>query len=116
MPRCNTYGLQGTEFLDPPPVPKPTARGRPWMMVGPPYGDFSPDELGVFDEDEEEAIPEEQGHSPPPASHRGKEEVPTSSGGAGVELPPRAASISKLAGGAGLRRRVRGPPATDSCR
>ena len=22
VPRCNAYGLQGTKFLDPPPVPK----------------------------------------------------------------------------------------------
>ena len=26
MPRCNAYGLQGTEFLDPPLVPRTTAR------------------------------------------------------------------------------------------
>ena len=43
------------------------------MAVGPPYGDFSPDELGVFDdEDEEEENPEEQGLSSPPAPPRGE--------------------------------------------
>ena len=63
MPRCNTYGLQGTEFLDPPPVLKSTARGRSWMMVGPPFGDFSPDEPGVFDEEDED--PQEQGRTSP---------------------------------------------------
>ena len=30
MPRCNAYGLQGTEFLDPLPVPRATVRGRSW--------------------------------------------------------------------------------------
>ena len=53
MPQCNAYGLQGTEFLDPPPVARATARERSWMVVGPPYGDFSPDEPGIFDDEEE---------------------------------------------------------------
>ena len=60
MPRCNAYGLQGTEFLDPPPVPKQTtARGRSLMAAGPSYEDFSSDEPGPFgDEEKEEAVPE----------------------------------------------------------
>ena len=28
LPGCNAYGLQGTEFLDPLPVPRATVRGR----------------------------------------------------------------------------------------
>ena len=61
MPRCNAYGLQATEYLDSPPVPKqPTARGRSLMAVGPPFDDFSPEEPGPFGgEDEEEAAPKE---------------------------------------------------------
>ena len=68
-PRCNTYGLQGTEFLDPLPVPKQTtARGRSLTASGPSYGDFSPEEPGPFgDEDEEEVVPEEQDRRSPPA-------------------------------------------------
>ena len=58
-----------TEFLDPPPVPWVTAHERSWMAVGPPYGDFSPDEPGIFDdEDEGEDGPKEQGCTPPPLS------------------------------------------------
>ena len=90
MPRCNAYGLQGTEFLDPPPVPRATARERSWMAVGSPYGDFSPDEYGIFDdEDEEEEGPEEQGRAPPPAPPQGEGEAPASGGDARVELPPK---------------------------
>ena len=49
------------------------------MAVGPPYGDFSLDELRPFDdEDEEEAIPEEQGRSSPLVPLRGEGEVPAS--------------------------------------
>ena len=62
MPECNAYGLQGTEFLDPLPVPWATVRGR--VIAEPPYRDFSPDEPGVFDaEDEEEEGPTEQGRT-----------------------------------------------------
>ena len=44
MPRCNAYGLQGTEFLDPLPVARQsTARRRSLTAVGPPFGDFSPE-------------------------------------------------------------------------
>ena len=89
MPRCNAYGLQGTEFLDPPPVPRATARERSWMAVGPPFGDFSPDDYGVFDdEDEGEEGLEEQGRTPPPASPRGERETPARGKDAGVEPPP----------------------------
>ena len=36
------------------------------MAVGPPFGDFSPEEPGPFgDEDEEEAAPEEQARRSP---------------------------------------------------
>ena len=36
MPQCNAYGLQGTEFLDPLPVPRQsTATGRSLTVVGP---------------------------------------------------------------------------------
>ena len=89
MPPCNAYGLQGTEFLDPAPMPRATTRGRSWMAVRPPFGDFPPDEYGVFDdEEEEEEGPEEQGHARPPASSQGEGEMPASGGEAGVELPP----------------------------
>ena len=89
MPRCNAYGLQGTEFLDPPSVPRAMTRERSWMAVGPPFGDFSPDEYGVFnDEDEGEEGPEEQGHAPPPASPQGDGEMLASGGEARLE-PPR---------------------------
>ena len=38
------------------------------MTVGPPYGDFSPNEPGIFDdEDEGEEGPKEQGRTTPPA-------------------------------------------------
>ena len=41
MPRCNAYGLQGTEFLDPLPVPRQSiSRGRSLRAVGPPFATF----------------------------------------------------------------------------
>ena len=90
MPRCNAYGLQGTEFLDPLPVPRQsTARGRSLMAVGPPFGDFSPEEPGPFgDEDEEEAAPGEQARRSPPAPLRDEGNVPASGGSVVVEPPP----------------------------
>ena len=76
MPRCNAYGLQGTEFLDSLPVPKQSrAHRRSLMAVRPPFGDFSPEEPGPFgDEDEEEAAPEELARRSPlhPSEVRGK--------------------------------------------
>ena len=89
MPRCNAYGLQGTEFLDPPPVPRAMARERSWMAMGLPYGHFFPDEPRIFD-DEEEGVegPEEQGHTPPPAPPRGEGEAPARGKDAGVEPTP----------------------------
>ena len=101
MPRCNAYGLQGTEFLDPTPVPKQTtARGRSLMAVGPPFDDFSPEEPGPFgDEDEEEAASEEQARCSPPASLRGEGEVPVSGRGAEVEPPPERLEPSNMPAG-----------------
>ena len=69
LPECNAYGLQGTEFLDPLPVPRVTVRGRSWKAMEPLYGDFSPDEPGTFDdEDEGEEGLTEQGYAPPSVS------------------------------------------------
>ena len=87
------------------------------MVVGPPFGDFSPDDYEVFDDEkDEEEGPEEQGHAPPPASPQDEGEMPASGGDAGVEPPPRAASPSNPAGGTEIRQRVRSPSAPDSYR
>ena len=70
------------------------------MAVGAPYGDFSPDEPGTFDdEDEEEAIPEELDRPSPPAPLRFEGEVPASGGGAGVELLPEQSAPPNLPAG-----------------
>ena len=59
------------------------------MAVGPPFGAFSSDEYGVFDdEDEGEEGPEEQGCTPPPAPPRGEREMSARGEDAGVEPPP----------------------------
>ena len=100
MPRCNAYGLQGTEFLDLPPVPRATVRGKSWMTAEPPYGDFSPGEPGVFDaEDKEEENPMERGRTPPSASPQGKGKMPAGHEDTGVEPPlGRPAPLSPLTG------------------
>ena len=60
MPPCNAYGLPGTQFLDPLPVPKEVgAHGlRSFVAAGPPFGDVSPEEPGPSNgEDEEDTAP-----------------------------------------------------------
>ena len=55
----------------------------------PPYGDFSPDEPGTFDdEDEGEEGPTEQGRAPPSVSPQGEGETLAGRGEAGEEPPP----------------------------
>ena len=116
MPGCNAYGLQGNEFLDPPPVPRATVRGRSWMAVGPPYGDFSPDEPGIFMTRMRERRAQRSRTAPlPPRPPRGggdARETRRRWGGAA----PRAASSSESAGGAEIKGRDRKPPTSDSYR
>ena len=57
--------------------------------MGPPFGDFSPEEPRPFgDEDEEEAASGEQARRSPPAPLRDEGEVPASGGSVVVELRP----------------------------
>ena len=59
------------------------------MTAEPPYGDFLPDEPGVFDaEDDEEEGQTEQGHTPPSTSPQGEGKTPAGHEDARVEPPP----------------------------
>ena len=85
MPSCNAYGLLGTQFLDPLPVPKESgAHGsRSPAVAGPSFGDVSTKDHGPSDgEREKEGMPGEQTRHPAPApTHEGKS-VPTGRDGA----------------------------------
>ena len=93
MPQCNTYGLLGTQFLDPLPVPKHTvAPGLRSSAVGGPPGPSD-------GEDEEETAPEAQARRPVSAPFQEEGNAPAGREGAVVELPPgRPASLGLQAG------------------
>ena len=87
MPSCNAYGLQGTEFLDPLPVPKGLmAHGlRSSAAVGSTFGEVSPEEPGPSD-GEDEDTPGAQARGPVPEPDQEMRSTPP--GGSGVAEEP----------------------------
>ena len=102
MPRCNAYGLLGTQFLDPLPVPKQAvAPGlRSSAAVGLPFGDVSPEKPGPSNREvEDETALKAQARRPASAPFQEEWHAPAGREGVAVEsLSGRPASLGLQAG------------------
>ena len=100
MPSCNAYGLEGTEFLDPLPVPKGTmAHGlRSSAAMGPTFEDVFPRRAWSFRWEDEDA-PGAQARGPVPEPAQEMRSVsPSGSGVAEEALLERPVSPNPQAG------------------